>query len=179
MKEVFHNRDDVALVDESWITFLKDRALQTPLRRSRLCLHRAADDVVQEMIIVMCKDVLFRPHRHKAKTESFHMIEGILDLVLFDDEGRPEKTVRLGPLGSGHIFCHRLCVPQFHAVLPISEFVVMHETTTGPWVQGDAEFAPWAPTDPVALQAFLEDSAKRARVKGRVLLPEVLDFKVN
>jgi len=173
MKEVFHNRDDVALVDETWITLLKARALQTPLRRSRLCLHRAADDVVQEMIIVMCKDVLVRPHRHKAKTESFHMIEGILDIVLFDDKGGTEKIARLGPLGSGHIFCYRLCVSQFHAVLPLSEFVVMCETTTGPWVQDDAEFAPWAPTDPIALRVFLEDSVKRARVKGRVRLPEL------
>jgi cupin fold WbuC family metalloprotein len=173
MKEVFHNRDDIALVDDSWITFLKGRALQTSLRRSRLCLHRAADDAVQEMIIVMCRDVLFRPHRHKAKTESFHMVEGILDLVLFGDKGEPEKVVRLGPVGSGQIFCHRLCVSQFHAVLPLSDFVVMHETTTGPWMQDNAEFAPWAPTDPTVLRAFLEDSAKRARVKGHAVLPEV------
>jgi len=43
--------------------------------------------------------------------------------------------------------------------------VVMHEATTGPFVQGDAEFAPWAPTETDALRAFLEDSISRARAR--------------
>lgn len=162
MREVLHNREDIAVVDENWIKLLKDRAANSPLRRSRLCLHRTHDDPVQQMIIVMCKDVLFRPHRHRAKTESFHMIEGMLDLIFFNDAGHPEQSIRMGPLGSGAMFCHRLSISQFHAVLPLTDFVIMHEITTGPWVQGDAEFAPWAPTETQALREFLQTSAAQA-----------------
>lgn len=167
MNEVFHNRHDTAVVDQDCVRFLKQRAQNSPLRRSRFCLHRSPDDQVHEMIIVLCRDVLFPPHRHLAKTESFHMIEGFLDVVLFGDLGAPEQAIHMGPLGTGTNFCYRLCVPQFHAILPRSEFVVMHETTTGPFVQGDAEFAPWAPTEPNALRAFLEDSVARARRRQR------------
>lgn len=174
MNEVFYNKDDVASVGEDWIQFLKRRAQQSPMRRSRLCLHRSPADVVQEMIIVMCKDVLFRPHRHRAKTESFHMIEGLLDVVLFSDDGLPEQSIRMAPLGAGITFCYRLCVPQFHAVLPLSDFVIMHETTTGPWVQDGAEFAPWAPVETNALRAFLEDSAAKARRHAAAPMPAVL-----
>jgi cupin fold WbuC family metalloprotein len=164
MNEVFYNHAEIATVDESWLNVLKDRARNSPLRRSRLCLHRAHDDFVQQMIIVMCRDVLFRPHRHHAKTESFHMIEGFLDLVFFDDQGAPNQAFRMGPPGSGELFCHRLSVSQFHAVLPLSDFVIVHEITTGPWVQGDAEFAPWAPVETKQLRVFLEDSAAKARL---------------
>ena len=175
MKEVFHNRDDIGLVDEGWLAFLKDRAARSPLRRSRLCLHRLHDDLVQQMIIVMCKDVLFRPHRHRAKTESFHMIEGLLDLIFFDDKGTPEIVIRMGPIDSGAVFCHRLGVSQFHAVLPRSDFVVMHEITTGPWVQNDSEFAPWAPTEHDALRSFLAESAAKAEAIKRSLIPDPAD----
>jgi len=171
MKEVFHNREDVGLVDNRWIDFLKARAASSPMRRSRLCLHRSHDDLVQQMIIVMCRDVLFRPHRHRAKTESFHMIEGFLDLVFFDQLGKPERVVRMGPSGSGAVFCHRLSVSQFHAVLPQSDFVVMHEITAGPWVQDDAEFAPWAPTNHDALRTFLDESAAEAAAMPPLPVP--------
>jgi cupin fold WbuC family metalloprotein len=162
MHEVFHNDKNVVAVDENWLRFLKQRAQESSLRRSRLCLHRKADDAVHEMIVVMCKDVLFRPHRHHIKTESFHMIEGFLDVILFNDAGTPAEVIQMGPLGSGLNFCYRLSTPQFHAVLPRTDFVVVHETTMGPFVQGDAEYAPWAPTDTAALHAFLLDSATRA-----------------
>jgi cupin fold WbuC family metalloprotein len=171
MKEVFRNSEDIALVDDGWIRFLKERASGSPLRRSRLCLHRTHDDPVQQMIIVMCRDVLFRPHRHHAKNESFHMIEGLLDLIFFDDNGRPEQAIRMGPLGSDAVFSHRLCVSRFHAVLPLSDFVVLHEITTGPWTEGDAEFGPWAPTDMGALRSFLEESAAAAPRQIAGLVP--------
>jgi cupin fold WbuC family metalloprotein len=175
VKEVFRNREDVGLVDASWLAFLKERAARSPLRRSRLCLHRAHDDLVQQMIIVMCRDVLFRPHRHRAKTESFHMIEGLLDLIFFDDHGNSNRVVRMGPIGTGTIFCHRLSVSQFHAVLPQSDFVVMHEITTGPWIQDDAEFAPWAPIEQEALRSFLQESAAKATPAKQLSIPERTD----
>lgn len=101
------------------------------------------------------------------------MIEGLLDLVFFDKQGTPEKAVRMGPIGSGAIFCHRLNISEFHAVLPQSDFVVMHEITTGPWIQDDAEFAPWAPQELCALRSFLEKSARNARTIVRASIPEL------
>ena len=61
----------------------------------------------------------------------------------------------MGPIGSGLNFCYRLSVPQYHAVLLQTEFVVMYETTMGPYVEGDAEFAPWSPTEPDDCVPFL------------------------
>jgi hypothetical protein len=88
-------------------------------------------------------------------------------VILFDDGGAPEEAIQMGPIGSGLNFCYRLSKPQFHAVLPQSDFVVVYETTMGPYVEGDAEFAPWAPTDMNALRAFLINSADKARSHPR------------
>lgn len=36
------------------------------------------------MLIVMAKGSYIRPHKHKNKSESFHIIEGLLDVIVFD-----------------------------------------------------------------------------------------------
>jgi cupin fold WbuC family metalloprotein len=174
MNEVFHNRDRLAAIGEDWITLLKDRAQRSPLRRARLCLHHSSEDLLQQMLIVMCRDVLFPPHRHRAKVESFHMIEGLLDIVLFDEEGHAQSIVHMGPFGSKSVFCHRLNIAQYHSVIPRSDFVVMHEITTGPWIEGEAEFAPWAPRSTAELRVFLERSANSAPTIVRASIPELI-----
>lgn len=160
MPEVFTHTDPVIEIGPDWISRLKAAAEASPLRRARVCLHLRPEDAVQEMIIVLCEDVLFPPHRHQNKTESFHIIEGELDLVVFDDEGAPINTLKMGPPGSGKTFCYRLNSPLYHALLLRSSFVVFHETTTGPFTKGDAQFAPWAPRDSAKLRSFLEHSLR-------------------
>lgn len=160
MADVFRLADDIVEIGPDWLARLKAAADASPLRRARVCLHRAAQDTVQEMIIALCADVLFRPHRHHGKTESFHLIEGDLDLVIFDEAGRPLRTVQMGPVGSRKTFCYRLNASLYHALLPRTPHVVFHETTSGPFVQGDAQFAPWAPADGATLRAFIETAMR-------------------
>jgi cupin fold WbuC family metalloprotein len=115
------------------------------------------------MIIVLCREVLFRPHRHANKTESFHVIEGEFDMIVFDDDGQPKRVILMGSPESGRIYCYRLCTNAWHTLLPRSDIAVYHEVTTGPFDPGQpAEFAPWAPTEPKALRRFLESSVKLA-----------------
>lgn len=159
MAEVFYNDEDIVCVGAEWVEKLKSAAAASPLRRSRLRLHIDNSDAVQEMVIALCRDARFRPHRHQGKSESFHMIEGDLYVLVFDDTGRVIRTVHMGPPGSGRQYCYRLCRPTWHAIVPISELVVFHETTAGPFVQGDAaQFADWAPAGGSALGAFLDAS---------------------
>ena len=163
MPEVFRNDKDIAEVGDDWIARLKQAAAESPLRRSRLCLHRNNNDHVQEMVIALCKDVLFRPHRHMKKSESFHIIEGELYVLIFDDNGKIIRTIHMGPPGSGRMFCYRLSRSAWHAILPRSEYVIFHETTDGPFRPQEAsQFAPWAPVEPEALRKFLESSLENS-----------------
>jgi cupin fold WbuC family metalloprotein len=126
---------------------LKRAAAEAPLKRARLCLHHDHSDQVQEMVIAFDRGTYVRPHRHRGKTESFHVIEGELEVVFFDDGGRVTRRVRMGPRDSGHAFLYRLSSSLWHSVVPLSDFVVIHETTTGPFVKGETEFPPWGPED--------------------------------
>lgn len=159
MQNVFHNTEDIAVIGSEWISRLQQVALASPLRRARICLHRSDADKVHEMIIALAKDCLFPPHRHRAKAESFHMIEGRLVVIIFNDDGTTRRSFILTPPGQGDAIAYRLGSSAFHAVFPLDETVVYHETTEGPFVRGEAIIAPWAPSESQLLENFLRRAA--------------------
>jgi len=155
---VFYNSDVVVEVGEAWYERLKRSAYEADMKRARLCLHRDPEDVLHEMVIVFHRDTLVRPHRHHGKSESFHVIFGELDVILYDEAGRPVRAVRLGDPGNGRSLMYRLSGPLWHSVVVHSEYAAIHEVTNGPFRVEENDFAPWAPTEPQLLRQFLCDS---------------------
>ena len=157
MSSVLTADDDIFVVNAETLQTLKEMAAAAPLKRSRLCLHRTSDDPIQEMVIAFARDSYVRVHRHRNKSESFHVLVGSLVVVFFDDEGRETRRIRLGAPGTGLPSLYRLSCDAWHAVLIETEFAIIHETTNGPFVPSEAEFASWAPdgNDPNVSLAFL------------------------
>ncbi len=155
---VFYNEDDIVEVGQDWYERLKRHAFEADQKRARLCLHGSPDEPLHEMIIVFHRDTVIRPHRHRVKTESFHVIFGELDIALFDDHGRLTRVVRMGEVGTGKTHVYRLNSPVWHSVIIRSEYAAIHEVTNGPFRAEENEFAPWAPAEPKVLRAFLLDA---------------------
>ena len=154
---------DVVVAGHGHIEQLRRLAVQAPARRARLCAHRNTSDPLHEMLIVLDHSTYVRPHRHLGKTESFHVVDGLADVALFDSEGTLTEVFRLGDYRSGHPFYYRLNVPTFHTVLVRSDVVVLHETTNGPFDPSAAEFAAWAPdpTEDDACRQYLAELDER------------------
>src|SRR5215472_17118978 len=115
--EVLYAADDVVTVDAATIAQLKREGERNPRRRIRLCAHRSVDDPVHEMLIVHTNDTYVRPHKHLSKSESFHVIEGAVDVVIFDDLGRLTDVIEMAAFQSGRPFFYRIADPLFHTLL--------------------------------------------------------------
>jgi cupin fold WbuC family metalloprotein len=144
------------------VEYLKASAEQNERKRIRLCAHPDIDDLLHEMLIVHAKETYVRPHKHLKKSESVHIIEGLVDVVLFDEEGNIVEVIRMGDYSSGHRFYYRMSGPHYHTLLIQSDVLVFHETTNGPFTREDTIFAPWAPeeTDQAARVPFMKRIAK-------------------
>jgi cupin fold WbuC family metalloprotein len=99
------------------------------------------------MFIVHTRSTYVRPHKHLGKSESFHVLEGRADVVIFDDEGHIVEVIQTGDYGSRFPFYYRLSTPLFHTLLIRSAFLLFHESTGGPFVRSDTQFAPWSPDE--------------------------------
>jgi cupin fold WbuC family metalloprotein len=155
--EVLYAEDPVVKVDRQDIEMLVQRASQNPRKRARLCTHKNTNDKLHEMLIVHARDCYVRPHKHLAKSEAFHVISGLVDIVLLDDDGKIIEVVPMGDYASGRKFYYRLADPYYHTLLIRSDWVIFHEITNGPFKREDTIFAPWSPveTDTAGVREFV------------------------
>lgn len=145
--EVWYGDQSRVAVTAADLADLKIAAAASPRRRARICAHPDPGDALHEMIIVMAGDAYIQPHRHRGRSETFHIIEGRLTIVLFDDTGRVTDRISLGEALSGRAFVHRLGPGVWHTVLPEGDWVVFHEITNGPFIASASDRAPWAPEE--------------------------------
>ena len=143
-EEVFTAKDQIVQLDSRSIEFVKNQATNNPRGRARICTHKDPKNSLHEMIIAIRSDSYIRPHRHKNKVESFHLIDGEADVVILSDEGEIEKIIRLGHKNN---FYYRLETSSYHTLILHSELLVIHETTNGPFDAEANDFAPFSPPE--------------------------------
>lgn len=132
-----------AKVDRTLIAELKEIAARLSGRNVRLCLHDSPDAPFHEMVIVERRGRYYRPHKHRAKGESYHIIEGAMAAFVFDEDGRVVDAAELTPDGS---FLYRVGEHTYHAVMPLTEQVIYHESKPGPFLgEADSIYPAWAP----------------------------------
>jgi len=145
--EVFVALDPIVKWGDEEIAFVKRTALASPRKRARICAHKSNDDALHEMIIAIAASSYIHPHRHIDKAESFHIIEGEVDVAVFDEAGAVVDVIELGGPGTGRRFYYRLSHSAFHTLLIRTDYLVVHEVTNGPFTPERTLFAPFAPSE--------------------------------
>ena len=151
--EAEFNQLSVKSVGTFDIESLKNKTNKSPRKRYRICLHNSTDHLTQEMIICLKYFNYLRPHKHPLMfSESYHLIEGALDVYLFDDDGTVIQTIKLASPnfknGEKRDTLYRLSKPIFHLLVPRTEWTIYHEVATGPFnKKKSVEYAPFAPLE--------------------------------
>lgn len=164
--EVYYAEGPLVTFGRDEVEFLRARAAENERRRSRLCTHPNPEALLHEMMIVHHRSCYVRPHAHDAKAESLWVIEGAARVVFFDNNGAPSEVVSLAASGADSRY-YRVPSGVHHTLLIDSEWLVFHETTTGPFKREETLFAPWAPTgdDAEAAAAYVTDLRKRIEAR--------------
>jgi cupin fold WbuC family metalloprotein len=145
--EVYVAADPIVRIGGQDIAWLKQRLTESPRGRVRICAHPHPGDPLHEMVIALDHRTYIRPHRHRNKSESFHIIEGAVDVVILDDQGQVAEVVALREPGTGGAFFYRLHAPLYHTLQIRSACLVVHETINGPFAPDETGFAPWSPPE--------------------------------
>lgn len=167
-EEVLISSNKIIKIGKEELETLKKKAILNTRKRARICAHRNPNDPVHEMIIALAKGTYIRPHKHLNKPESFHLISGFVDAVIFDDDGSITEVMPLGDFQSGRAFYYRMDKPYYHTLLIKSDVIVFHEATKGPFRREDAEFAEWAPKeeDSLAAEKFMRKIEEAIERRG-------------
>jgi cupin fold WbuC family metalloprotein len=163
--EVFVAQAPIVRAGPRAIAFLKRQATANPRGRARICAHRSSDAPLHEMLIVISARSYIRPHKHLRKSESFHIVEGSVDVVMLDDAGEVIEVIELGDASTGRDFYYRLSDSVFHTLVIHGDFLVVHEVTDGPFVKEETVLAPFAPGEEQrdAARDYMNGIARRSR----------------
>ena len=93
--EVLYTKDTISTVNRPDVKNLKILFINNERKRIRLCTHSDSNQVLHEMLIVHGKSTYVHPHKHPGKSESTHIIEGLVDIILFDDDGRIDRVIEM------------------------------------------------------------------------------------
>jgi cupin fold WbuC family metalloprotein len=155
---------EVKLIPDSLFDTVTALAEASPRLRMNHNFHSGPEDNPHRFLNVLLNGTYIRPHRHSAppKSESFLVLEGIADVILFDEDGAITARHQLGADSpEGRLWGIDISPGVWHTIVARTRRVVCFEVKPGPWVaSNDKEFASWAPAenDPGAAaycQAFL------------------------
>ena len=142
---------EVKLIQGSLFDTVAALAEASPRLRMNYNFHCGPTDNPHRFLNVLLRGTYIRPHRHLVppKSESFLVLEGMADVILFDDGGAITARYRLGEESpEGRLWGVDISPGVWHTILPRTERVVCFEVKPGPWVAtNDKEFASWAPAE--------------------------------
>ena len=159
---IYYVEDQIVQIGSDGVNFLKERVQFCSKNRNLICSHVTADDQLHEMLICVMRDSYIAPAKHVSRAESLHVIEGIADIVFFDEDGNIDKVMELTePTLSGK-FYYRMNTEIYHMLIVRSEFFVFHEVTMGPFDRLSTVQPDWAPDEnnQKEVSVFLEEVGK-------------------
>lgn len=166
--EVFVAQGPISVIGAEEIELLKLAVSSSPKGRVRINAHLDGDDPLHEMFIAIRPESYIRPHKHRNKSESFHVIHGSVDIVIFEDDGRIRQVVKLAAGENSRAFYYRMSKPCFHSLVIRSDILIVHEITNGPFHANETIFAAFSPeeSDVVAIAAYQEKLVRIANGMG-------------
>jgi cupin fold WbuC family metalloprotein len=142
---------EVKLIPESLFDTVTALAAESPRLRMNHNFHSGADDNPHRFLNVLLRGTYIRPHRHSdpPKSESFLVLEGIAEVILFNDSGAITARHQLGAVSEeGRVWGIDIAPGVWHTILPRTARAVCFEVKPGPWLPAtDKEFATWAPAE--------------------------------
>jgi cupin fold WbuC family metalloprotein len=160
---VFVMESPISQVGDPEIAALREAARTAPRRRARINVHSDDAHLLHEMIIAIARESYVRPHRHLEKSESFHLIEGAVDVVIFNEAGAIMHVISLAARDKKSPFYYRMSQPRYHTLIIRSEMLIVHEVTNGPFRQTATDYAPFAPKEDEveAVAAYMNELTQR------------------
>ena len=143
-ESVFRSSCQLVTVSLSQLKPITEAAVKSPLKRARLCCHGGSEEKLQEMFIVLCKNVDIEESMHLRKDESLTVIDGAGKYLFPNEDGTIRETVELTSLvdkdnESSHFYARiNRYVP--HKIIVDSEVMIIHEATTGPFSRSDTDY---------------------------------------
>lgn len=143
-ESVFRSSRQLVTVSAFQLDPVVEAAFTTNLKRARLCCHLGSEEKLQEMFIALANDVSIDESIHIRKDESLTVISGSGRYIFPNEDGSERDVILLSSIGdqsnSDSAFFARINRYVPHKILVDSPYMIIHESTTGPFNRSDTDY---------------------------------------
>jgi len=118
-------------LDKSLINIMKKISIKYKIDL-RLNLHSSPRDNHHDMIILQRKNYKCAVHKHLSNGETIHIIEGSLDVILYD---KKKKMISKISLSKNKKIIYRIPIKCYHKIEITSPYAIYHENKKGPFLR--------------------------------------------
>jgi len=117
-------------------------------KRHRFCFHQNPDVNLHDIVICYDKSSYIRPNKHIGKSESVLVLQGDIEIYIFNDFGDLIDLISLGTFNSKKPCYVRIPPNTWHGLRSVSDIpVIMKETISGPYDSSSLIWADFAPPE--------------------------------
>ena len=138
------NKDKLSIISKEDLEYIVKKSKTSKRKRSRICIHKEIKSKIHEMFIHHPKGTYVRPHKNTLYDESFLLIKGRADLILFNNIGKVTNIIELD--SKKKKFYYKLLKNNFHSQIFYQDSI-FYEVTQGPFKKNNNIFAKWSPTE--------------------------------
>ena len=154
-------RKNFNTISKKNLNFIKKKALVSKRKRARICVHKNENEPIHEMFIYHPKNTYVRPHKNLLYDESFLLIEGRADLIIFNENGKIKNVVKIDK----NNFYYKLKKNIYHMQI-FYKNSIFFEVTKGPFKKKNNIFARWSPDEKIksSITSFQNKISKELKI---------------
>lgn len=138
------------IITQADLDQVKVKAANAPRKRANLNLHASLDANVQRLFIATEPETYIRPHRHSEshKWEMFLVLEGEIDLLIFNNEGNLTLRTKMSPTETRVV---EIPPNTWHSYVVQKSGTLAIEVKEGGYQPTpEQDYAPWSPAEDTA-----------------------------
>jgi len=140
---VYVSSSTIARFDGSVLPRLIEAARKSNLKRARYCCHSSSEEKMQEMFILLLRETDIDESYHIRKDESLLVLEGNGRYIFPNEDGGERFNLPLSSFenaSNNEAFFARINRYVPHKISVESEYLLIYESTTGPFVKSDTDY---------------------------------------
>lgn len=120
------------IIDNELLDKLTEQAGNNERLRKNYNLHHSLNDKVQQLLNALEPGTVLPVHRHSHTDETYMVLKGSLNVLLYNENKKPTQTILLDP----KIGKYGVSIPagQWHSVEILEKGTVIFEVKQGPYM---------------------------------------------
>jgi len=120
------------IINDELLDEVSDKAIESSRLRMNYNFHKSKDSKAQRLLNALEPGTILPVHRHRNTSETYILLRGSLNVILYSDKREVIKTIELNQKAG--VFGVDIPVNQWHTIEVLEPGTIIFEVKDGPYM---------------------------------------------